>query len=48
MTVSVYLVAEGYVFTEKVVTENVSSHGVRLLTRPHQAKTRKVCHYVES
>jgi hypothetical protein len=33
MTVSVYLIAEGYALTEKVVTENVSSHGARVLTR---------------
>lgn len=48
MTVSVYLIAEGYVFTEKVVTENVSSHEVRVLTRPLQARMRKVWQYVES
>src|SRR5258708_3387306 len=28
-----YLIAERYVLTEKVVTENVSSHGARVLTR---------------
>jgi len=33
MTVSVYLIAEGYALTEKVITENASSHGARVLTR---------------
>jgi hypothetical protein len=32
ITVSVYLIAEGYVLTEKVVTETVSSRGAGVLT----------------